>query len=206
MPTSLEALSILLVLLPGFLCARIVQGLTVRPTQTEMDKIVEAFLYSFVIYVIYSITIGSIQQATAGFHLGILASYSILLGIFVAAALTNDWPGRVLRRCHITNRTSQTSIWNDVFHNLTGYVLVELADGRLISGWVLYYSDRDDTPSLFLEDAAWIDPRTEEQKPINGPGILIGRESGIRTISFLNAETDNSGSDQNHGTSAVPPI
>src|SRR5205823_12238009 len=50
-------------------------------------------------------------------------------------------------------------------HNLTGYVLVELADGRLISGCVLYYSDRDDTPSLFLEDAAWIDPRTEEQNP-----------------------------------------
>jgi hypothetical protein len=197
MPTSVEALSIFLVLLPGFLCARIVQGLSVRPTQTEMDKVVEALLYSFVIYVIYRVTVGPIQQAPAGRHLLILASYSVLLGTFVAAALTNDWPGRVLRRCRITNRTSNSSIWNDVFHNLTGYVLVELADGRLISGWVLYYSDRDDTPSLFLEDAAWIDPATEEQKAINGPGILIGRESGIRTISFLNAETENSVSSKN---------
>ena len=197
MPTSVEALSILLVLLPGFLCARIVQGLSVRPTQTEMDKVVEALLYSFVIYVIYSVTIGSIEQASNGKHPLILAAYSILLGLLVAAALTNDWHGRVLRRLGVTNRTSNTSIWNDVFQNLSGYVLVELAGGRLVSGWVLYYSDRDDTPSLFLEDAAWIDADTEEQKSINGLGILIGRESGIRTISFLNAETKNPTPDKN---------
>jgi hypothetical protein len=49
-----EAVAILVVLLPGFFCARIIQRLCVTRDQTELDKIVEALLYSFLIYVIFS--------------------------------------------------------------------------------------------------------------------------------------------------------
>jgi len=52
MPEKAEALGILLVLLPGFACAYIVQFLAVRRRQTEMDKVVEALLFSLVLYVI----------------------------------------------------------------------------------------------------------------------------------------------------------
>jgi hypothetical protein len=49
MPASTEALGILLLLLPGFSCAFLVQRIAVRARQTELDKIVEALLLSFVL-------------------------------------------------------------------------------------------------------------------------------------------------------------
>jgi hypothetical protein len=54
MPGTIEALGILLLLLPGFSCAYLVQRLTVRPRQTELDKVVEALLFSFILYLIAS--------------------------------------------------------------------------------------------------------------------------------------------------------
>jgi hypothetical protein len=45
-----EAITILVILLPGFLAARIEQRLVVNPKQNEFDKTVEALLYSFFIY------------------------------------------------------------------------------------------------------------------------------------------------------------
>jgi hypothetical protein len=52
MPASAEAPGILLLLLPGFTCAFLVQRVAVRAKQSEPDKIVEALLLSFVLYLI----------------------------------------------------------------------------------------------------------------------------------------------------------
>ena len=53
-----EGLAILLILLPGFLCAGLIQALCVRPNQTELDKVWEALLYSFVVYVVFVCLVG----------------------------------------------------------------------------------------------------------------------------------------------------
>lgn len=52
MPTKAEALGIFLVLLPGFTCAYIAQYLSVRRKQTELDKVIEALLFSVILYVL----------------------------------------------------------------------------------------------------------------------------------------------------------
>jgi len=46
MPSKVEALGIFLILLPGFTCAYVSQYLSVRRKQTELDKVVEALLFS----------------------------------------------------------------------------------------------------------------------------------------------------------------
>ena len=52
-------------------------------------------------------------------------------------------------------------------------------------GYLRYYSDDPEESSIFLEDAAWI---TEDaQIAIDGPGILLTKESKIVFISFLDA-------------------
>ena len=53
MPTSIVALQILLILLPGFAAAYIVQLLALRQSQTDLDKVIEACLYSFLIYALF---------------------------------------------------------------------------------------------------------------------------------------------------------
>ena len=50
MPSKVEAFGLLLVLLPGLLCAYVVQALAVRRTQTEIEKVVEALIFSLVLY------------------------------------------------------------------------------------------------------------------------------------------------------------
>ena len=39
---------------------------------------------------------------------------------------------------------------------------------------------------MFLEDAAWIVDEEGTQSPIDGPGILLTKQAGIESVSFLN--------------------
>ncbi len=184
----------------GFLAARTVQSLCVRPTQTELDKIVEAFLYSFLIYVAFvvcfdRIPLAIVQQslpdgvsvyrpAVRPQDLLFLLLLGLSLGIKVSASVTNDWHGWAFRRIHATQRTTRSSIWSDVFHDLTCYVQIQFCDGRKIIGWPRYFSDTPEEASLFLENAAWVDANGD-QEDIPGPGILITRNMPIETIMYL---------------------
>lgn len=151
-----EGLAILLILLPGFLCAGLIQALCVRPTQTELDKVWEALLYSFVVYVAFVCLVGPVMP--------------------VGLRITQD--GVQQYSVELQPKTSRSSVWGDTFHEYCGVILVELGDGRRIEGWVRYYSDEPTPASLFLEKAAWV---TDE----NTLNILITQELGIRTIEFL---------------------
>jgi hypothetical protein len=184
MTLSFEVLTVLMVLLPGFLCAKIIQWLCVRPEQTEMDKLVEALLFSFVIYVAFTAMFGEVQLSRK--HVVYLAVLSVGISVIGSALWTNDWLGWLLRKARVTQRTSHPSVWNDVFHHYGGYVLVELKDGRLVLGWVRYFSDHESAPTLFLEDAAWVH-QNGERTQILGAGILITADYGIKTIAFHNA-------------------
>ena len=205
-----EAVAVLLVLLPGFLCARIVQSLCVRPKQTELDKIIESLLYSFVVYVAFVALFGG--AVPVGFQIGAdngvqhyaielhakpllqLAAISSLLALLVGFIVTNDISGWVFRKLRLTQRTTRSSVWSDVFHELRGVVHVELGDGRRVIGWLRYYSDEPKDASLFLEKAAWVRTDNDELIPIQGPGILITQHMGIKFVEFLRrgepSETD----------------
>ncbi len=199
---SFEAITILLILLPGFFCARLVQYLCVREDRKEFDKIVEALLYSFLVYVICAslhvsppislnvesngdITTYSFQPRT--WSLLSLAVVAGGLAFLIGAMETNDFPARWLRKMRFTQRTARSSTWSDVFHEFGGYVQVELEDERSVLGWVRLYADKPDEHSLFLEDASWVD-KENNVTPIDGPGIYLTKESRIRSIMFLRAE------------------
>jgi Family of unknown function (DUF6338) len=194
-----ETIAVLLILLPGFMCAGIVQGLCVRRDQSDFDKIVQALIYSFAIYVIYSIipvlppiglsvkTIGEAKYysvETRPASLFLLAITTLILALLIAGLENNGLLFQPLRWLRITQRTGRSSIWNDVFNSLSGYVQVELQDGRNVLGWLKLYSDKSDEASLFLEDASWIDEEKNVIR-IDGPGIYLTKESGVRTIMFL---------------------
>jgi hypothetical protein len=198
----MEALGVLLLLLPGFSCAYLVQRLSVRPKQTELDKVIEALLFSFILYLIASrffrnsLPLSWQKQTTEGIdqytlhlnwpYLATLAALALAAGFLYSANLNHDWLLQLLRKLNITQRTARNSIWNDAFQDIpSSFVLVQLSDDRSIIGYLRYYSDEPDDASLFLEDAAWIlDDGT--QSPIEGPGILLTKLAGIESVSFLN--------------------
>ena len=198
-----EAITVLVILLPGFFAARIEQRLAVNPEQKEFDKTVEALIYSFFIYLVFtaithsfpvSVTIAKEGTATkysvdeSPLRIGLLALIAVVLPTLVSFAANNDLFGRFFRMIRATRRTWRSSIWSDVFHAYTGIVQVELVDGRSVMGWLKYYSDRPEDASVFLERASWV---SAEGKPvaIEGPGILLTAQSGIRSIMFLSPGT-----------------
>jgi hypothetical protein len=203
MPTTTEALGVLLLLLPGFSCAYIVQRLAVRPKQTELDKVIEALLFSLFLYLItspffgYSLPLGWKKISSFGVeqysfqlnwtYLAVLAVIALATGIMYSANLNQDWFLRLLRKWRITQRTARNSIWIDAFQDIpSSFVLVQLSGDRAVIGYLRYYSDEQEDASLFLEDAAWIVDDEGTQSPIDGPGILITKQAGIESISFLN--------------------
>lgn len=204
MPNSIQALGVFLILLPGFTCAYIVQQLAVRPKQTELDKVIEALLLSFVLYLCigpffgFALPVGWHPTSTGGLQnygiavawreLVALALGALGLGIFYSASVNHDWILTLLRKTHVTERTSRTSIWGDVFQELGGTVQVGLADGRMVTGWVRYYSDDVNDAAVFLEKAKWVDHNGSDI-PVDGPGILLLPKSGIQYVMFLKNET-----------------
>jgi hypothetical protein len=197
---GVEAFAVLLILLPGFLCARIVQSLCVRPKQTELDKVIEALLYTLLVYALFVILTGNqipvsltvetlngrqrYALQTEPKKLVLLIVIPLGLALLIGWDSTNDLSGRVFRKLRLTQRTTRSSVWSDVFHEVSGIAQIELEDGRSLMGWISYYSDEPEDASVFLEKAAWI-TADHQLVPINGPGILITRNVGIKHIMFL---------------------
>jgi hypothetical protein len=204
MPEKAEALGVLLVLLPGFACAYIVQFLAVRRKQTELDKVIEALLFSLFLYLFtlpfFDRTLpinwqlpnpsqSGIYRISVDYaHLATLAGLSILLALLYSANINHDWLMRVFRWMRITERTARSTIWHDAFQEIGGFVQVGLSGERKIVGWVRDYSDDATEASLFLESAAWIvkqEDGKEIEVAIDSPGILLTKETAIEYVIFL---------------------
>jgi hypothetical protein len=204
MPVTPAALEILLILLPGFTAAYLVQLLATRAKQTDLEKIVEALLFSFSIYVSYSlirhtglpVTLVStahgdtfqFQRINLVWLIGLTLSFALLMILYV-----NKDGARFFRWARLTERTSRNSIWNDTFQDVQqqvdpeagSIVQVELGDGRRVIGAVKFYSDTADECSVFLQRAAWVGEDETTDIPILGPGILLTSNAKITSVSFL---------------------
>jgi len=152
MPASVEALGILLLLLPGFACALILQSIAIRVKQTELEKIIEALVLSFVLYLVtlpffgYTLPVSWTVSHDGSFanyvirlhwrHLLALGGGAVVLAFLYGANVNRDWLLRVLRRFKVTERTARRSIWNDAFQDISqSYLNVGLEDGRSQSFW-----------------------------------------------------------------------
>jgi hypothetical protein len=200
MPTTLLALQLLLILLPGFAAAYVVQTLAVRGSQTDFDKVIEAALYSVLIYGLFTVfTWGalpfSIVPAKAGVDatiqwspgkLLLLLAATLLVSIASVAWINKDG-NRLLRRTGLTTRTTRRSVWNDIFESEAGNeqaVQVELENNRSLIGVLAYWSDSADDGSLYIVKAKWVSQDGTET-PVHGPGVLLTKESNVKSISLL---------------------
>ena len=201
MPSSFIALQVLLILLPGFAASSIVRALAVRAKQTDFGQVVDACLYSLLIYTAFVVLAAgrlpfSVQRVSAGssdfatiWHpralLG-LTSTTLLVAVTAVLYINHDW-NRALRRLRLTERTTRQSIWNDVFQSVAKTqqaVQVELEGNRSVLGILSYYSDDAEECSIYLRQAEWVSESGENQK-IPGDGILLTRNSGIKSVSLL---------------------
>lgn len=201
MPATLLALQVFLILLPGFSAAYVVQALATRRSQSDLERVIETLVFSFIIYVCYMPLNGGrlpfhILHDPAGkgddtvlwepAQLAWLAVVTLAFAMVSVAYIRFDG-NRLFHLIGFTERTTRNSIWNDVFESeaIDGQPLqVELADGRSVLGSLLYYSDVAEDASIYLTQASWVDSDSNTVA-IPGSGILLTKNSGILAVSLL---------------------
>ena len=184
-----------------------VQALATRRSQSDLERVIEALVFSFFIYVCYVPVNGGRlpfhmvsgngnnggqtvvwEPAQLGWLVLVTAGFS-----FAAVAYIRFDGNRVFHWLRLSERTTRNSSWNDVFESeaIDGQPLqVELADGRNVLGKLHYYSDASEDASVYLTEAAWVDANGGTI-PIPGPGILLTKNSGIRCVSLLDPAPDD---------------
>lgn len=199
---GLQAVLALLVLLPGFVSARVVRMMSARSLQTELERIIEALIFSFFTYICYFAIFGpllplewsvaSTTNGTVPYNLAVhrsrllsLVLISLFLGFGWGYVRGHDLLLKLLRKWGLTQRSSRESVWTDVFLNFRGNVQVGLGDGRSVVGWLEQYAETSDERTVFLSHAAWV---ADDGKAFDIPGdgyMLLTEKSEIKYVMFL---------------------
>ncbi len=197
MPQGLQTLVALLVLLPGFVSARIIRAISAQSQQSELERVTEALIFSFINYVIYIACFGSSLpiEWTPAFQVHrwrvlFLFLMACAIGLFWGFIRSKDLALSFLRERGLTQRTGRESIWNDVFSTIGGSAQVGLKDGRNLIGWIRRYSDSGGERALFLDNASWVDEEGETIE-IGGKGILLTEKADIEYVMFLDVPNEN---------------
>ena len=164
MNISAETLTIFIFLIPGFVSTLIINTIIVRKEKDNLSKIIEALVFSFIIYVIMSMVNGersvliSSEQINSktvyavSYNSSVIipvAILSLMLPILLGFLSTTDIHMKLLRKLKITNKTARETVWLDVFTEQKRYVIVNLSDGRRIFGWPMYYSNNPEEGCLY---------------------------------------------------------
>ncbi len=198
-----DTIVIFVLLLPGFVSSTILDSIATRRPKNTFAKIVEALIFSFLIYAITAGMLGypvisfpaethELPAAALGsrvnarFVLGALI-LSVVLPLVLGWLTASDWHMKVLRWAHVTHKTSRDTVWLDVFIEQKRYVIVNLSGKRRIFGWPMYYSEDRTSGLLYLQDPAWVNPDGTYAE-LNMHGIFLVEHGSIESIEFTNLD------------------
>ena len=202
MTLTVEALNILLLLLPGFLSGQVFYSLFKVEEVAVPKRVLDALLFSFIVYLLVSAFYQwepLAQVKSTGGSLSFFFSTNtrvivlsglgvILIPIIVGFLYFNDYLHFVLRKLKITTKTSRANTWNDAFLSQNRYVIVTLKDGRRIRGYPTMFSTDPKEGFVYLYNPAWVnDDKSNDDDPdyleSNCHGFLLNREN-IDLIEF----------------------
>ena len=200
MSISLDSLSLLVVLLPGFLSSIVLSHLVVRAKPDTPFRVVEALLFSLFYYSVMS-TIFDLQPSFGSTDAGAalvenarfsLAAFPIAVLLPMALSWLNvkNYHMKLLHKMGVTRRTARGTPWLDVFLDQERYIVCNLSDGRRVFGWPEYYSEAKGEQLLYLRDPAWI-TNDGEYQDLNAHGLFLVKRDYVDSIVFTNLTRHN---------------
>ena len=143
---SVEALNVLLFLIPGLYVVLFVDTFSIRKRQpTALDKFAESLVFSLFIYGIYpqshkdfsgiALDKSLIIPFGEGAKLLMLLVVSTSIALTVTYAKRWDVHMRVMRWAKATKLTSRKTTWQEAFDAYERNVFIELEDGRTFAGY-----------------------------------------------------------------------
>ncbi len=201
---SSDTLRILVFLIPGFLSSTLLNTLIVRRPKETLDKVVEALIFSFVIYAVVAIAIRETpvvfvpeevgETTTLSIHYNpkvvvLILALAVLFPLLLGLLTTTNAHMKLLRAVRITEKSARETVWLDVFADQKRYVIVNLKSGRRVFGWPMYYSNTPEEGMIYLYNPAWIGDNGQYiDLDIHGL-FLVGED--INSIEFSAVSAEN---------------
>ena len=192
--TPKDVLALLIQLMPGFLTAWVVYGLTTYTKPPQFERVIQALIYSFIVNTLVEILrrvlifIGRyVQFGTWNHSTELLCSafIAIILGVSISFFMTNDTFFSVARNLKLTSRTPYPSEWYGAFNNKPHrYVVLHLENNRRIIGYPIEWPTEPTSGHFRLTNAAWLDEDNKEIILNNDESILIPAKQ-IGLVEFL---------------------
>jgi hypothetical protein len=194
MDVSKDILALLTQLMPGFLTAWVVYGLTTYTKPSQFERIVQALIYSFMVSALVAVAEPLLLLAGQFVRLGtwdssaeLIASavLALALGFLLSFFMKNDVFFRQARRLGLTSRTPFPSEWYGAFAaRPPRYVVLHLEGGRRITGYPIEWPTEPTSGHFKLTDAAWLDDLNNEIPLDTNDSILIAAKQ-VEMVEFL---------------------
>ena len=177
MSLTVEALNILLFLLPGFLSGQIFYSFFQLKEVSVSKRTLDALLFSFVIYLLVSLTVeweplAHVALSESGLSyvftnngelIWFVLVWVFFIPIFIGMVYFSDLLHSLLRRAKITTKTSQPNTWSDAFSSQDRYVIITLKDKRRVRGYPMMFSTDSEEGYLYLFNPAWVNDCTSSE-------------------------------------------
>ena len=181
-------------LLPGFLAAWVLYGLTSDPKPSQFERVIQALIFTFAVHAILPLvessllvagrTVGSIRPWDDASSNIAKAAIAILLGLLLAWYTNTDAVHKWFRRRGMTTRTSYPSEWFGVFSTAVSYVVLHFNDGRRLFGCPKEWPNEPDKGHFFIMQACWIaEDGTQTDLP-DVHGLLVPSKE-VKWVEFV---------------------
>jgi hypothetical protein len=191
--TSKDVLALLTQLMPGFLTAWVVYGLTTYTKPPQFERVVQALIYSFLVNGVVAaiepmlllagrlITIGTWDKTSELIASTIVA---LLLGLALSYYMRNDGFFKFARRLRLTSRTPFPTEWYGAFAEKPRYVVLHLSGSRRLAGYPIEWPTEPNVGHFRVTDAAWIDDENKET-PLDGDESILIEAKQVEMVEFL---------------------
>ena len=189
-----DVLALLTQLMPGFLTAWVVYGLTTYTKPGQFERVVQALIYSFIVNAVVAVLEPCFLFAGKYWLLGtwdkrseLIASsiVAMMFGVAMSYFMTTDSFFAVARKIKLTSRTPYPSEWYGAFATKPArYVVLHLAGARRISGYPLEWPSEPNVGHFRLVDAAWLKDDNKEVALTSDQSILIEAKQ-VEMVEFL---------------------
>lgn len=200
-----DLISLLFQVIPGFLTAWVLYGLTAYRRPGPFERIVQALIFTVLVQLLTNLSgwmlIGIGQYAftigdwTENFSRGWSFVTALLLGVALAYAANtgavHDW----FWRRGITNGNSLPSVWYWSFAKEKRWVILHLKnDTRRLFGWPRDWPDHPDSDYFALSDVEWL-LSDGGREPLEGVDRLLVPVEIVAMVELLKDESEVSTAD-----------
>lgn len=190
---SKDILILLTQLLPGFVVAWVVYGLTSFPKPAQFERVIQALIYSFLVTALLPIEEACLTFAGKLVVFGtwdkqsdLIASAisALVLGFTLSYFANNDKFYALVRKRGFSKRTAYPSEWYGAFSELPRYVTLHIDGNRRISGYPLDWPSDPLNGHFRLIYPAWLkDDGTEI--PLDGDHSILIQANKVELVEFL---------------------